>query len=64
MKQLFLNKWLIKSLVWQNFSLFFDAIESEKYLGYEMVMQYVKFAIYVKLAVCTGMTGPNMGQHI
>jgi len=50
--------------VWQNFSLFFDAIESEKYLGYEMVMQYVKFAIYVKLAVCTGMTGPNMGQHI
>jgi len=25
-----------KSLVWQNFSLLFDAIDSEKYLGYAM----------------------------
>jgi len=33
MEPLLLNKWLIKSLVWQNFSLRFDAIVSEKYLS-------------------------------
>ena len=30
MEPLSLNKWLIKSLVWQNFSLFFELIDSEK----------------------------------
>jgi len=34
MEPFLLIKWLIKSLVWQNFNLLFDAIDSEKYLGY------------------------------
>jgi len=33
----------------QNFSLLFNAIDSEKYLGY--AISYVKLAIYVKLCV-------------
>ena len=31
---IFLNKSLIKSMVWQNVRLLFDAIDSEKYIGY------------------------------
>jgi len=31
---LLLNKWIIQSLMWQNLSLLFDAIGSEKYVGY------------------------------
>jgi len=34
MEPLLLNKWLIKSLVWQNLGLPFDAVDSEKYLDY------------------------------
>jgi len=34
MEPFLLNKWLTKSLVWQNFNVRFDAIDSEKYLGY------------------------------
>jgi len=33
-----------KSLVWQNFSLLFDAIDSEKYLGYAIGMTRAKVA--------------------
>jgi len=38
----------MKSLVWHNFSLLFDAIDSEKYLGYA-ICQVCKI-LYVKLA--------------
>jgi len=33
MEPMLQKKWLIKSLVWQNFSLLFDAIDSERCLG-------------------------------
>jgi len=47
MESLLLNEWLIKSLVWQIFSLVFDAIDSEKCL----LSWHVKLAKYVMLAV-------------
>jgi len=34
MEPLLPNKRLIKSMVWQNFSLLFDGINSETFLGY------------------------------
>jgi len=49
MKWLLRNKWLIKNLVWQNFNLLFDAIDSEKCFGY--AIYYFKLARYVKLAL-------------
>jgi len=44
-----------KSLVWQNFSLLFDATDSEKYF----VMRCVKRA-----RCCSSMTGPKVVLHI
>jgi len=44
-----------KSLVWQNFSLLFDAVDSEKYL----VMRCVKRA-----RCCSSMTRPKVLLHI
>ena len=47
--------------MWQNFSLLFDAIASEKYLSYAI---YVKHARYFKLAVFQGIAGPKVAQRI
>jgi len=57
---LLLNKWLIKSLVWQTFSLLVDVIDSERYLGYT-ICQACKIC-----QVCLGsdMTGPKWHKCI
>jgi len=39
----------MKSLVWQNFSLIFDSVDFEKYVG--NVIAYIKLARCFKLAV-------------
>jgi len=48
MELLLRNKWLIKSLVRQNFSLLFDAIDSEKLPAY--VKRHVKFFYSIAFA--------------
>jgi len=45
MEPLLLNIWLIKNLVWETFSLLFDAIGSETYLNYVKVARYVKLVV-------------------
>jgi len=55
MKPLLLNNLLMKDLLWQNFSLLFDVIYSEKYLGY---------AICHDCCLLIGMTRANVAQRI
>jgi len=58
MEPLLLNKWLIKSLVWQKFSLLFDAIDCEKYLGHAIRQACMLCQVCCLWAL--GMTGPKV----
>ena len=58
---LFLNKLLIKGLMWQNLSLLFEAIDSEEQATY--IMRYVKLARNVKLFVHRHNKGQSGTMH-